>query len=208
MYNPDHFKETNSEEIQRIMRDHPLALVVYNGAGGLTANHLPLIYNPQKNQLIGHIAKNNIMGTEITDNSAILAIFSGENAYISPNYYPIKHETHRAVPTWAYQAVHVNGRVFFHHDDKNKRAIVGQLTKTHESQTPDNIPWRMADAPADYMEDMLQKIIGFTIEIDSINAKSKLNQNHPQPNKLGVVEQLTKRGRKSFAQTIARLNGL
>ena len=51
------------------------------------------------------------------------------------------------------------------------------LTKFHEEKYSSNNAWKMSDAPKDYMEMMLDGIVAFEFNIDSIVAKSKLSQN-------------------------------
>ncbi len=72
--------------------------------------------------------------------------------------------------------VHFHGRMRFSHERKDKLAIVGRLTKRFEQLANGAEGWRMADAPADYMETMLANIVAFEIGIDRVTAKSKLSQ--------------------------------
>jgi len=58
------------------------------------------------------------------------------------------------------------------------------LTQTHEADQP--APWRIADAPADYIERPLQAII----EIERMVGKVKLSQNQPAPNQQPLINAL------------------
>ena len=51
------------------------------------------------------------------------------------------------------------------------------LTKFHEEMHSSDNAWKMSDAPKDYMEMMLDGIVAFEFNIESILAKSKLSQN-------------------------------
>ena len=124
----------------------------------------------------------------VKEGSEILLIFNGPNCYISPNYYPTKKETGKAVPTWNYVVVHVKGRISFIHDEKWVYSMIDSLTSIHESNQ--DIPWSMADAPETFIKKMLPAIVGIEISIDSIEGQWKLSQNQPQANKLGVVKGL------------------
>ncbi|MFW1857258.1 FMN-binding negative transcriptional regulator [Acinetobacter defluvii] len=134
MFIAPEFQEVRPEEIQRLIQDYPLATIVAQTHQGLIANHIPLLFKSD-NILIGHIAKANEMYALITENQNVLAIFKGEDAYISANDYLSKFIDHKKVPTWNYQAVHVHGTLRFYNDQKSKLAAVGMLTKIQEQKT-------------------------------------------------------------------------
>jgi len=104
-----------------------------------------------------------------------MAIFRAGDAYISPQWYPSKHETHKQVPTWNYIVVHAHGRVTVRDDERYVRGVVARLTRKHEAGEP--TPWKMTDAPADFTEMLLQAIVGIEIEITRLEGKAKLSQN-------------------------------
>ena len=97
--------------------------------------------------LIGHVARNNDLWRDGRHDGESLAVFQSADAYISPNWYATKQETHEVVPTWNYAVVHVYGPIVVHDDEKWVRGAVGRLTKKMEALQPD--PWKMADAPAE-----------------------------------------------------------
>lgn len=199
MYIPEHFAETDQAEVARLVADHPLACVVGQTAQGLIANHLPLFLTP-KRSLSGHVALRNDMHRLMQDGQPVLAIFRGGDGYVSPNRYPSKAETHRHVPTWNYQVVHIEGRITFDHSDHAKRAAVALLTRDHERRANGDSAWRMADAPADYMEQMLAAIVAFRIDIDRILAKSKLSQNREARDHAAIVADFEGRGLDELAR--------
>ena len=129
MYVPPQFQEIDPTKISAIIDSAPLACIVAQMAEGLIANHVPLLAGPD-GTLIGHVALANDMHRLISDGQDVLAIFRGDDAYVSPNFYPSKPEHHRHVPTWNYQVVHVYGGISFQHDTQAKRAAVGLLTRS------------------------------------------------------------------------------
>ncbi|VDC30211.1 FMN-binding negative transcriptional regulator [Pseudogemmobacter humi] len=203
MYIPAHFQEISRDEIARVVDHAPLACIVAQTAEGLIANHIPLLSAPDGG-LIGHLALANDMHRLIGEEQEVLAVFRGEDAYVSPNFYPSKPEHHRHVPTWNYQAVHVHGRIRFQHDDHAKRAAVGLLTRAHERRLNGALAWRMADAPADYMATMLAGIVAFRIDVSRVLAKSKLSQNREARDYLGAIEGLRASGQDAMAGTMER----
>ncbi|WEK05892.1 MAG: FMN-binding negative transcriptional regulator [Candidatus Devosia phytovorans] len=203
MYLPEHFREVDSSEIAAVMAAAPLGCVVAQTAEGLIANHLPLLAD-KHGVLIGHVALANDMHRLIADEQEVLVIFRGADGYVSPNFYPSKQEHHRHVPTWNYQVVHVYGAITFQHEERAKRAAVGLLTRERERQLNGDKAWRMADAPADYMSDMLEKIVAFDIQVTRIIAKSKLSQNRETADFEGAVDGIRGYGNEALATSMAR----
>lgn len=203
MYLPPHFKEIDGAEIASVIGAAPLACIVAQTAEGLVANHIPVFAAPD-GALVGHVALANDMHRLIAAGQEVLAVFRGEDGYVSPNFYPSKPEHHRHVPTWNYQVVHVYGAITFQHDERTKRAAVGLLTRDHERRLNGRDGWRMADAPADYLAQMLENIVAFRISVRRVLAKSKLSQNREARDYRGVIEGLQRTGGDALAGRMAR----
>ena len=127
MYVPEHFRETRIEVLQGFVEQHPLATLVAMTPQGLTANHIPLqsqLAAAGGGVLRGHIARANSLWRELSPDAPVLAIFSGADAYISPNWYASKVEHGKVVPTWNYAAVHVKGSIRFIEDASWLRSFV------------------------------------------------------------------------------------
>jgi len=202
MYLPEHFQETRVEELHRIIMEYPLGVLVLKGANGLDANHLPFELNPtsgEHGQLLAHVARANPVWKEAEDGDEALVIFRAANAYISPNWYPSKHEFHRQVPTWNYQAVHVHGRIKIRDDERFVRGVVARLTRVNEARTGSDRPWKMSDAAKEYIDQMLSGIVGIEIEISKIIGKWKLSQNREERDRVNAAEELRKRGERVIA---------
>lgn len=203
MYVPPHFQEIGKDEIEAVIESAPLACIVAQTGSGLIANHIPLLKGPD-DTLIGHVALANDMHRLVADDQEVLTIFRGDDAYVSPNFYPSKSEHHRHVPTWNYQVVHIYGRIAFQHDAQAKRAAVGLLTRYHERRLNGPRAWRMADAPADYMEQMLGNIVAFRIHVQRVLAKSKLSQNREARDYHGAVSGIRASGQEALAAKMAQ----
>ena len=124
MYLPTHFAETRPEELSRIIRDHPLGALVTHGASGLDADHLPFEFDPDVGThglLSAHLARANPLWQRCPTGTPVMVIFGGAQAYISPSWYPSKHEAHRQVPTWNYEVVHAHGVLTVHDDERFAR---------------------------------------------------------------------------------------
>ena len=197
MYTPKHFVETRVDALHGLIRAYPFATLVTRAADGLTANHLP--FELVGDVLHGHVARGNELAQ--LDGAEVLLVFQGPDGYISPNWYPSKHETGREVPTWNYAVVHVHGRLRVIDDAAWLRRLLEILTDHHEADQPQ--PWKISDAPEDHIETSLRAIVGLEIAIDRIEGKFKLSQNHPARNRAGVIDGLRERDGDGDAELAA-----
>ena len=178
MYVPAHFDEPRTEVLHDLIKHHPFGILVTHGASGLDANHIPFELNPQQGKmgmLNAHVARANPVWREVADGDEVMVIFRAADAYVSPNWYPSKHEFHKQVPTWNYMVVHAHGRITIRDDERFVRGVVARLTRTHEASQP--APWKMTDSPQDVIDTMLKAIVGIEIGITRLAGKSKLSQN-------------------------------
>jgi len=195
MYIPTHFEESDPDRLHALIAKHPFGILVTRGASGLDANHLPFdleVPHDSLGVLHTHVARANPVWKEIASGDEVLVVFRGADAYISPNWYPSKHEHHRQVPTWNYMVAHAHGRVTVHDDERYLRGLVGRLTKHHEAAQPH--PWRMGESPQTFISEMLASIVGLQIEITRLVGKFKLGQNKETRDVLGAAHALKTQG--------------
>ncbi|NMW23788.1 MAG: transcriptional regulator [Rhodanobacter sp. RIFOXYA1_FULL_67_6] len=197
MYTPKHFVESRVEALHGLIRAYPFATLVTRAADGLTANHLP--FELVGEVLHGHVARGNELAR--LGGAEVLLVFQGPDGYISPNWYPSKHETGREVPTWNYAVVHVHGRLRVIDDAAWLRRLLETLTDHHEAGQPQ--PWKISDAPDDHIGTSLRAIVGLEVSIDRIEGKFKLSQNHPARNRAGVIAGLRERDGDGDAELAA-----
>ena len=208
MYLPPQFAEPHVEEVHRIIHEHPLGMLVRNTGAGLEADHLPFLLDTDQGadgqdsqgMLIAHVARANAMWQEIKNGEDVIVVFRGADGYISPNWYPSKQETHRRVPTWNYEVVHAHGKIHVRDDEKFVRGAVARLTRRHEADQPK--PWKMGDAPADYLAEQLRNIVGIEVRLDRLDCKRKLNQHHDARDREGAIQGLESRGNHGLAQAM------
>lgn len=208
MYLPESFKETRLYEIKKIIESFPLATLVTWSDRGLDANHLPFLVDfgaSSIQRIRGHIAKKNPLYGNAKDGMDVLIIYRAEDSYISPNWYPTKALTQQAVPTWNYQAVHIYGKIQFTEDPKFIRGVVAQLTKEHERNIGEADPWKLSNAPSTYIDEMISSVVGIEVDVDTIEAKSKLSQNKAEVDFDGVREKLHTLNRRSIAHAMDSL---
>ena len=205
MYLPAHFAETRPEELARIIRAHPLGMLVTQDAQGLDADHLPFEFDPDAGPhgtLIAHVARANSLWQRCSGGAAVMVVFRGVEGYISPNWYPSKHEAHRQVPTWNYEVVHAHGTLAVRDDERFVRGVVARLTRRHEAGEPR--PWKMTDSTPEYIDSMLRNIVGIEVAVTSLVGKRKLSQSKDERDRLGAVQALQARGQDALAQSMAR----
>ena len=203
MYMPQHFAETRPEVIHRIIREHPLGTLVTQGADGLDADHIPFEFEPAEGThgvLLAHVARANPLWQRCPTGSQVMVVFRGAQAYISPNWYPSKHEAHRQVPTWNYEVVHAHGKLTVHDDERFVRGIVARLTRRHEAAEPR--PWKIGDSSPEFIDSMLRNIVGIDIAVTSLACKVKLSQNKEARDRQGAAEQLEARGSVELANSM------
>jgi transcriptional regulator len=191
LYQPPQFDETRLEILHDLMRAYPLAVLITPGADGIVANHIPVqtVAGPAPYGLLrGHVARGNSVWRDFRASDEALAIFQGPQVYISPSLYPTKRRTGEVVPTWDYAVVHARGTLRFIEDRDWLRTLVGGLTEAHEAVRP--LPWKIDDAPHEYLEGMLSAIVGFEMSISSLSGKWKVSQNRDRADQLGVIEGL------------------
>jgi len=197
MYQPASFRETRREVIDDLLRAYPFAAVTVATADGLAVDHLPLMRCGDV--LRGHVARGNALGRQ--GGARALAVFQGPQGYVSPTWYPSKHETGREVPTWNYAVVHVHGMLSTTDDPRWLRDFLATLTERHEAGEP--VPWSIDDAPPDHTGKLLGAIVGIEIAIERVECKLKLSQNHPPANRRGVIDGLRRRARGGDAELAA-----
>jgi transcriptional regulator len=199
MYVPPAFVESDLTKLHGFIETNSFGLLVSQVDGLPFASRLPFLLERQsgtQGTLIGHLARANPQWAEANGQSA-LAIFFGPHAYISPTWY----ETEQVVPTWNYVAVHAYGRFQMVQDEASLLQIVQKFVRFYEQGMP--CPWSF-DPATTFVKRMLGQIVGFRIEIEKIEGKWKLNQNHSAERRKKVVVALLKQGDED-SQAIAAL---
>lgn len=187
MYCPPLFREDRPEVLHAFIRSHPLGLLISHGSNGLLANLLPFELktgDTERGVLRAHIARANPQWQEL-DDQAVLIVFRGPDAYVSPSLYATKKETGKVVPTWNYAMVQARGCAKVRDRSDWLSDQLSALTSGREAQRPQ--PWRITDAPPDYIEAQMRNIVGIEIEIATLEGKWKVSQNQPEANRRSVI---------------------
>jgi transcriptional regulator len=196
MYTPRAFAESDLPTLFDYLDAHPLGILVSTTPDHLAATHLPLILDRSAGPfgtLLGHLARANPQARTAPATAVeALVIFSGPDAYITPQWYATKRETGRVVPTWNYVAVHAYGTLRLHDDPEFLRDHLERLTNRHEAARTS--PWRVSDAPADYVAQQMKAIVGLSVQIERLEGKWKMSQNRVDADVAGVIDGLNASG--------------
>lgn len=179
--------------MRELMASHPLAALVTMTASGLFASHVPMVFEEDGSELgvlRCHISRANMQWRDLAPSVDALAIFSGPAHYISPAWYPGKEEDGREVPTWNYAVVHAYGPLQAIEDGPWLLRHLERLTNIHEAGSP--VPWRVSDAPEDFIAALLKGIVGLELRIRRLEGKWKVSQNRTMEERAGVIAGLTR----------------
>lgn len=191
MYVPSHFEETRIEVLHQLIRESSFAALVTLGSDGLDANHIPFELDASPapfGTLRAHVARGNPVWRDFSKDVEALVVFRGPQAYITPSWYQTKRETGKVVPTYNYIVVHAHGPLRVVEDQAWLRGLVERLTNRYEAARPE--PWKITDAPGDFIEKQLLAIVGLEVPITKLVGKWKVSQNRPEADRDGVVRGL------------------
>jgi transcriptional regulator len=199
MYVPTAFSETDQGKLHDFIEAYSFGLLVSAHLDEPFATHLPFLVERDAGPhgtLLGHMARANPHWHDL-EGRPVLAVFSGPHAYVSPTWY----ESENVVPTWNYVAVHAYGTCRLVDDAEALAGILARTVGTYEQSLPN--PWAI-DTATDFFRKQMRAVVGFRIEVNRLEGKWKLNQNHPEDRRRKVVRALGESDSQE-AREIARL---
>jgi transcriptional regulator len=205
MYRPKYHLPADHEASLSLIEAHPLGAWVCHTDAGLVANHVPFFLDRSRGlhgTLLGHVSRANGVWRALTSATPSVVMFQGPQAYITPGWYPGKHEHGQVVPTWNYAVAHAHGVVRVMDDRDCLLDMLNRLTNAQEAGQV--APWRVADAPAHFIDGLLRGIVGIELPIDRLEGKFKVSQDEAMPDRLGTVRGLQAQAGEG-AQAMAEL---
>ena len=190
MYVPELFRQDDPQTLHAFLGEFPFATLVSGAVP--QATHIPMLFDAEAQVLRGHLARGDPHWKAVEAGQPALAIFLGPHAYVSPQWYPSKKVDGKTVPTWNYVAVHAHGTLRVVEDPVWLLANVTALTDQQEAQFAE--PWKVTDAPEDYVRKMLAAIVGVELTVTSLIGKWKLSQNRPPADHGGARDGLAALG--------------
>lgn len=191
MYLPPYHQFTDRDGLFALINAHRLGTWVCQGTNGLIANHLPFVLDLQQGPhgtLLGHVARGNGVWRELHPHTPSVVTFQGPQTYITPGWYPGKARHGRVVPTWNYAVAHAHGVARVVEDREGLLDLLTRLTDAQEAGR--SVPWRMADAPADFLDQLMRAIVGVQMPIDRLEGKLKASQDEAWADREGTVRGL------------------
>ncbi|GGJ71457.1 transcriptional regulator [Anoxybacillus voinovskiensis] len=169
MYTPKVFQVDDEDKIVQFIKANSFGILFSTVDGQPFATHLPFLLEENNHALWSHMAKQNPQWEDL-HNKEVLVVFQGPHAYISPTWY---HEPN-TVPTWNYVAVHVYGTFQLIDDKEMMKHLLEKTVDFYESSMP--TPWKVEFD--DFTEHLMEGTVCFKINIQKIEGKWKLSQNH------------------------------
>jgi transcriptional regulator len=194
MYIPKLHEESDLRVLHALVRAHPLGTWATQGQGELIVNHVPFLLDHAHGPyglLRCHVARANNVWQLFSKTVPSVVVFHGPNAYVSPSSYPSRHDHGKVVPTWNYTVVHVHGIPAIVEEPARLIEHLTELTASQESHQA--VPWRVSDAPAEFIEQMSRQIVGIEIPIAKIFGKWKVSQNRSATDRVGVADGLRRK---------------
>lgn len=202
MYTPPGFVENDLKTLHDFMEQHSFATLISAAEREPFASHLPLLIDRDRGTqgvLTGHFARAN-PHWHMANGQQVLIVFHGPHAYISPGWV----QSTSMVPTWNYVTVHAYGILRNVDDPDHVRNILTQMVSRYESGREQ--PWSMDLADDGVIDKLTSAIVAFEIEIDRIEGKWKLSQNHPPERREQIISGLPQTARQTESQVAQLMN--
>lgn len=216
MYIPKPFNQDTNSMIQTIQSIKLGCLIVYAENRFFTA-HIPFLLKQNitpestKNEtasiiLESHVARTNPIWTMAKPDNKAMVIFRAADAYIHPGWYPEKNKTGKVVPTWNYHAVHCYG---YSEKEESEIWLLNHVTElTNDNELGRDHPWHVSDAPKDYIDTLVKRIVGIKVIVEKLEGSLKMNQHHSEENRNGVIQGLLKSNKINDHQVAEIMLGL
>jgi len=183
MFVPKHFRFDEQDALFAFIETYSFGVLITFGEAGYEANHLPVVVSTDDNCLYLHLARANSQIEALLACDKALMVFSGEHAYLSPRWYLSSNN----VPTWNYTAVHATVTATML-DQEGTIGVVDALSRFNESEFQK--PWSSANVDQHRLDALYQGIVGFRLNIETLQGKRKLSQNKNLEDRLAVIQGL------------------
>jgi transcriptional regulator len=189
MYKFDYYTEKDEQKVLDFMKANPFAIITGTGNEFPVATHIPLetiVDEKGKIFLSGHLMRKTDHHLAFEKNNNVLVIFTGPHCFVSASWYTDP----QAGSTWDYMTVHAKGKIIFTDEEgtlKAVKAVSDKFEGTASAGAYDNLP-------KEYIDRMVKAIVGFRIEVESLDNVFKLSQNRDIESQKNIIEKLKERG--------------
>ncbi len=186
------FHETDPARLAALIQATGLALIISAADGRPLCAHAPVLLSGGR--LRFHLSAGNPLAKALTDGAQVLAVVTGPEAYVSPDWYGLEDQ----VPTWNYLSAEIEGRVR-RLDAVGATALLDDLSATFEARLAPKPPWSRAKMSPGRFEAMLGGIIAYEMTVERLEGVRKLSQNKPPAAQAGAANALDDLGAHEMA---------
>ena len=199
MYKFPYYTEQDNEKVVVFMKENAFALLTGFGELYPVATQIPLTIQQKESKIFleGHMMRKTDHHLAFEKNNNVLVLFTGPHCFVSASWYT----TPSIVSTWNYITVHAKGKITFTDEEGTRnvvKAVSDKYQGTGSAGSFDNLP-------KEYIDHMVKAIVGFSIEVESIDNVFKLSQNRDEASQKNIIEQLKKRGDHNSAAIAAEM---
>ncbi|MEI9956896.1 MAG: FMN-binding negative transcriptional regulator [Ferruginibacter sp.] len=188
MYKFSYYTEQDDEKVIDFMKGNAFALITGAGEKYPVATQIPLEIKVVDGKIFleGHLMRKTDHHLAFEKNNNVLVLFTGPHCFVSASWY-----TNPSVgSTWNYVSVHAKGKISFTDEEGTLKAVKAVSDKYEGTASAGAF-----DAlPKEYIDHMVKAIVGFSIEVESLENVFKLSQNRDESSQKNIIEQLKKRG--------------
>lgn len=191
MYDLPYHKESDEQVIRQFMIDHPLAFITgCDEKGRPVATQAPVLLEERDGRqfLAGHLMKNTDHHRALVANSNVLVVFAGHHVYVSGSWYSNPHTP----STWNYMSVHARGTVRFLDGAGLERVL--RRTSLHFEDADEASPTAFDNLPRQLTDRLVDAIVAFEIEVDSLDTVFKLSQDRDLVSYRTIMARLREKG--------------
>jgi len=188
MYKFSYYTEQDDEKVIAFMKENAFAVITGTCEKYPVATQIPLHIKTVDGKIFleGHMMRKTDHHLAFEKNSNVLVLFTGPHCFVSANWY-----TDPSIgSTWNYMTVHAKGRINFVDEAgtlQMVKALSDRYVGTQSAASFDSLS-------KDYINHMVKAIVGFTIEVESLDNVFKLSQNRDEASQKNIISQLKKRG--------------
>ncbi len=190
MYVNPAFK-TSDDTAWEYVTERGFGSVIAIDDGMPVASQVPLLVkcDGDRRMIEFHVARPNPLHQVVSRNPRVLVVVSGPDAYISPDWYTSSDQ----VPTWNYLAAHITGLA---RPMPAERALahVEAMSLFFEDRLRPKKPWSTSKMTEAKRQMMLRAIVPMEIEVERIEASTKLSQNKSVSDRMEAARMLAWRG--------------
>lgn len=191
MYNLPYFKENDQQVVLQFMHDHPfVTLAGTDEQNRPVITQVPVLIEERNNKLYlqAHIMRQTDHHKAFEKNPDVLALFTSPHVYVSASWYDNPYQG----STWNYMSVHARGKIKFM-DEAGLIELMKRFTLHFEKGNAQS-PTVYNNLPDDYTGRLIKAIVGFEVEVESIENVFKLSQNRDEKSYHTIIGKLQQQG--------------